>query len=220
MSSCRRARQAALAAVLAMALGAGPAHPAGVEVEVMALMRDAAVLRVDGKQQLVRTGGTFRGVELVSANPREAVVEVAGRRRNLTISDRIAGIYAAAKVREISIVRNRDLQYRTAALINGHPVDTLVDTGANRVAMSRRDAERLGVNFAAGERAQVATAGGISQGWRVMLESVEVGGIRVSQVPAMVIDGDFPAHVLLGMTFLQHVRLREQDGILYLSSPP
>jgi aspartyl protease family protein len=63
----------------------------------------------------------------------------------------------------------------------------------------------------------VETAGGILQAWQVTLRSVDVGGIRVDGVQASVVEGDFPADVLLGMTFLRHVEMQETNGVLSLS---
>ena len=36
-------------------------------------------------------------------------------------------------------------------------------------------------------------------------------------VPAMVVDGAYPATILLGMSYLRHVKLQEHNGILSLS---
>ena len=51
----------------------------------------------------------------------------------------------------------------------------------------------------------------------VMLNSVSVGGIRVDNVEATVVESDFPATVLLGMSYVRHVKIEEQNGILSLS---
>ena len=51
----------------------------------------------------------------------------------------------------------------------------------------------------------------------VTLRSVSVGGIRVENVQATVLEGDFPSTILLGMTYLQHVDMEENNGVLSLS---
>ena len=61
------------------------------------------------------------------------------------------------------------------------------------------------------------TASGLTDAYQVTLNSVSVGGIRVDNVPAMVVSGDYPATVLLGMSFLRHVRIEENNGILSMS---
>ena len=53
--------------------------------------------------------------------------------------------------------------------------------------------------------------------WSVTLRSVDVGGIAVNNVPATVVEGNYPAMVLLGMTYLRHVKIEENQGILTLS---
>jgi aspartyl protease family protein len=53
-------------------------------------------------------------------------------------------------------------------------------------------------------------------GWQVRLRSVDVGGLRVDGVEAVVIDGDFPATILLGMSYLKHVKIKENQGIMTL----
>ena len=63
----------------------------------------------------------------------------------------------------------------------------------------------------------VETASGQVSAWIIILPSVSVGGIRVESVQASVVEGDFPATVLLGMTFLRHVKLQEDSGVLSLS---
>ena len=50
-----------------------------------------------------------------------------------------------------------------------------------------------------------------------MLDSVDVGGIRVDGVRASVIEGEHPRAILLGMTYLKHVEMREKNGVLQLS---
>ena len=48
------------------------------------------------------------------------------------------------------------------------------------------------------------------------LEGVEVAGIVVRHVAASVIEGKHPAQLLLGMSWLGHVSMREEHGVLYL----
>jgi aryl-phospho-beta-D-glucosidase BglC (GH1 family) len=64
---------------------------------------------------------------------------------------------------------------------------------------------------------KLETASSIIDAWMVNLQSVELGGIRVENVRATVAEGDYPSTILLGMSFLQHVEMRERDGVLSLS---
>lgn len=186
-------------------------------IEVEALFTDAAVLQVNGQRKMLRVGQSFHGVTLLAAYSRTATLEVNGETMVLGISRRIGATYEAAPAQVVTIQRDAMLQYQTMATINGRQVRVLVDTGANVVALNSSQARSLGVDYSKGNPADVETAGGHVKAWMVTLRSVSVGGIRVDNVQATVVDGDFPATVLLGMTFLQHVKLQEDKGVLSLS---
>ena len=203
----------ALAALLyqAAVLAAAPT------VEVEALFTDAAVLKIDGERKTLRAGESWKGVTLISAYSRTATLEVDGRQQVVGLSRRIGSNYQEPESREVTITRNAKLQYATSAIINGKRIPVLVDTGANIVAMSLTHAAQLGLDHEAGQPGMVETAGGRVKAWVVTLRYVDVGGIRVDNVKATVVDGEYPLTVLLGMTYLQHVEFRENNGVLSLS---
>lgn len=186
------------------------------DVQVNALFEGSAYLVVEGQQKLLREGQTFLGVTLLEASPERALIERHGERHELGLSSRINASYRANTTREVIIQRDKHLKYMTNASINGRTVAVLVDTGANLMALSSRHARQLGVRYQQGERAMVSTASGLAPSYRVMLNSVNVGGIEARQVSAVVIEGDFPSEVLLGMSYLEHVELQEKNGVLTL----
>ena len=193
-----------------------PAFALGA-IEVQALMNDAALLSIGDKQRMLRNGQRSpEGVLLVNANTQRAIIEVEGKRSELKLSQRISGSFSAADTNEVRVDRNANAQYLTTASINGRLTTVLVDTGANTVAMSGRHAAALGIAYHRGTPTQVATASGVANAYSVQLDSVDVGGIAVPFVPAVVVEGDFPHFILLGMTFLQRVGMREENGALYL----
>ncbi len=189
---------------------------ASAEVQVNALFEGSAYLVVEGQQKLLREGQTFLGVTLLEATPERALIEHHGVRHELGLSSRINASYRANTTREVIIQRDRQAKYMANAAINGRTVAVLVDTGANLMALSSRHARQLGIRYQQGERALVSTASGVAPSYRVMLNSVNVGGIEARQVPAVVIEGDFPSEVLLGMSYLEHVELQEKNGVLTL----
>ena len=187
------------------------------QISVEALMPGMVVLTIDGQRHTLRKGATTGGVTLLDANAEEAILEVGGERRRVGVSDRVSGSFTAPGVRQIDIPRNDRMQYQTTATINGRRIGVLVDTGANIVAMNATQAERLGIAPGTGKATRVETAGNTLVGRSVQLDSVDVGGIRVDNVRATVLDGEYPRMILLGMTFLEHVNLQERNGILSLS---
>lgn len=187
-------------------------------VEVQGLLKNAAVIKIDGQAVMLRAGERRQGVTLISADSRQAVLEINGQRQTLGISQRINSAYTVQQKREVGIARNPQNAYTTYASINGQRFLVLVDTGASQVALNSRQADRLGIDYRQGTPVLVSTASGRARAYQTRLRTVDVGGIVVSSVPAMVIEGDFPEIVLLGMTYLEHVKIREEQGTMYLQA--
>jgi aspartyl protease family protein len=186
-------------------------------VEVLALFKGAALLKIDGSERLLKAGKTSpEGVMLISATPKQAELEINGKRRTLGLSQSISSAYEKPAMREFNVPMNGSGQYMTLASINGRQMEVQVDTGANTIALSRRHADQLGIQYRKGTPSRAATASGVVNSWGILLESVEVGGILVPNVQASVIDADFPIKVLLGMTYLQHVEIRKAGDSLNL----
>jgi aspartyl protease family protein len=208
-----------LGAVLGLWVGIAPSFAFAVDtIEVQALMSDAALLRIGDKQRMLRNGQhSPEGVLLVSADTRRAIIEVDGHRKELKLSQRIGGNFKAADTTEVRIERNAHAQYLTTAQINGRLTTVIVDTGASTVALSGTQAALLGIDYhRIGTPGHATTASGVVNAYSIQLDNVAVGGIAVPYVPAMVIEGDFPVVALLGMTFLQRVGMREENGALFL----
>ena len=201
----------AICLMLSMA-GVGSASSADVVVE--ALLPNLAVMRIDGQRVKLRAGESHKGITLIEANSKTALIEIDGKLQHLGVSQRISAQFSEPESRVVTIPRNSQLQYQTTAEINGARVRVVVDTGANIIAMNAAHARAAGISDDEGQPSQVQTAGSIVAARRVVLDSVDVGGIRVNRVLATVLDGEFPIDVLLGMSFLQHVDLEESEGIL------
>lgn len=194
---------------------AAQAQAASVTVE--ALLPNTAVLMINGQRKTLKAGASFQGVKLLSADASAAVLEINGERQRLGLNRNITTNFVAPERRQLDIPRNERMQYITSAMFNGRNIQVLVDTGANVVAMNARQATALGIDYKAGVPSKLETASSIIDAWMVNLQSVEVGGIRVENVRATVVEGDYPSTILLGMSFLQHVEMRERDGVLSLS---
>ena len=190
---------------------------AAPSIEVEALMTDAAVLKIDGERKMLKAGQSYKGVTLVSAYSRTATLEVDGKQQVVGLSRRIGADFQEPKEQVVNIRRDERLQYNTTILINGRTMPALVDTGANLVALSSKHAQALSIDYQTGFQSQVETASGMVGAWLITLRSVSVGGIRVENVQATVVDGSFPTTILLGMSYLKHVEMKENNGVLSLS---
>ena len=102
--------------------------------------------------------------------------------------------------------------------INGQLVRFLVDTGATTIAINSKLAAQLGLKYDDVMPVRATTAGGEVQAWKVNLDSVALGGIKLTNIRAVVIEGNYPADVLLGMSFLDNVEMQVSSGILLLES--
>jgi aspartyl protease family protein len=106
----------------------------------------------------------------------------------------------------------------TTASINNRDVDVLVDTGASTVALSYDDARSVGLRPGNLEfDVPVSTANGLTQAARVMLDKVEIDGVRVNDVPGLVLPEGAMNGSLLGMSFLSRLSsFKVEDGVLTL----
>ena len=113
----------------------------------------------------------------------------------------------------IVLEQDRNGHYQVEGQINNQAVNFLVDTGATDVAVPESMARALGLEF--GPKVQVMTAAGPSQAWMTRLNEVSIGGISRRDVRATITSGEFSG-VLLGMSFLKHYSLQQQDGKLVI----
>ena len=202
--------------ILAALTAAVSAH-AVVPVEIVGLFKDRAVIRAGGGEQLLKVGDTTpAGVTLLSANAQEAVVRWRGEEHTLGLSKQVAGRFAEAQVSEVSIPADDLGQYRIRGAINNHYVDFLIDTGASVVAMSSAQADSLGIDYQRGQRGSVQTAQGNAESYFMALDKITVAGITAHNVQAAIITGRYPVDILLGMSFLKQVSIREQSGVMTL----
>lgn len=200
-------------------LGVAQASLAVTDVQVKGLFGGSAVLIIDGTQHLLKAGKTSpEGVRLISADSKKAIVEIDGKRHTLSLSKRIGASYQKTDAAEVRLASGFGGHYVTPGRINNRPVEVMVDTGATSVAMNLSTAEKLGLNYRAGKESSVSTANGVVQAFNVMLESVAIGSVTVRNVEATVLIGDSPEIILLGNSYLNHVNLSRENGVLVLQS--
>lgn len=120
--------------------------------------------------------------------------------------------------REVHLKAQRNGHYLVTAELNGRPVEVLVDTGATLIALTYEDAERAGVSVREQDFTQrVGTANGTARVAPVRLERVEIDGLLVRDVEAVVSEPGRLATTLLGMSFisrLARVEMRQGEMVL------
>lgn len=117
----------------------------------------------------------------------------------------------------IAVPRAADGHFHLTLRMNGVPVDFLVDTGATDVVLTRRDAERVGLDpddlvFLGRAR----TANGLVETAYASVDTVELGPMTFQGVDVAVNGGQMSGS-LLGMSFLRRFdRLEIADDRLIL----
>ena len=188
-------------------------------VSMSGSLGDKALLMIDGAPRTVATGATVQGVKLVSVTGSEAVVEVKGKRVGLPLGGaqvNIGGAPSDGGGTQIVLTAGSGGHFFTGGSINGKAVRFLVDTGATYVSMGINDAERLGIDYRAGQRGMTNTANGAMAVYKIALASVRVGDVLVYDVEALV--GQAPMdQVLLGNSFLTRFQMKRENDTMTLS---
>lgn len=120
----------------------------------------------------------------------------------------------ANTARRKTTIRNRpDGHYWTRALVNKKTsVEFMVDTGASVVALTYKDAQKMGLRpDKLDYRWEIRTAGGKTMGASVMIDQIQIGQVKVKNVEAMVLRTDLQQS-LLGMSFLRELYSYEFRG--------
>ena len=115
--------------------------------------------------------------------------------------------------RTATISARPDGHYWTRALVNRKAsVEFMVDTGASVVALTYEDAQKMGLRpDTLDYRWEIHTAGGVTMGASVLIESIQINPVKISNVEAMVLRTDLQQS-LLGMSFLRELYSYEFRG--------
>ena len=110
-------------------------------------------------------------------------------------------------VRTVTVRGDRLGHFQVEGSVDGRRLDFMVDTGATVIALRERDAGKLGIFPTPRDyTGRSSTANGIIKVAPVRLPSLEVNGIRVYDVAAVVIPDESLSTNLLGMSFLSRLR--------------
>ncbi|MFL9826616.1 TIGR02281 family clan AA aspartic protease [Rhodoplanes sp. SY1] len=115
----------------------------------------------------------------------------------------------------LTLLKDARGHFQTTAYLDGVRLSFLVDTGASVIALKASDAARLGVRPRAAEfTARVSTANGTVMAAPTRIGRVDVGGIVVYDVAALVLPDGALAENLLGMSYLSRVHFEHRHGRL------
>lgn len=117
----------------------------------------------------------------------------------------------------IEVPMGNDGHFHLTAQVNGTPVSFIIDTGASSIALGPADAARVGIDpDRLAYAGQARTANGTVGTAAVTLDSVTLGEIHDTGVPAMVLQSDLDQS-LMGMSYLSRfARVSIQQNRLIL----
>jgi aspartyl protease family protein len=103
--------------------------------------------------------------------------------------------------------------FKAEAMIQGRHIDFMVDTGASQVALRESDANQIGLYPRASDyTANVSTANGNVKAAPVKLDRVDIGGITIYDVRALVLPDAVLGQNLLGVSFLAKLKRYEYNN--------
>ena len=189
------------------------------KITVSGLFKDRAVVTIDGTPRILTIGKPSpEGVKLISANSREAVLEIDGEQKTYGLGMEISSTFTGPPPGEtVTIAPDDGGMYLVNGSINGFQVSFVVDTGATLISMNKHQAKRIGLDYKMqGVESTSETAAGYARIFLVKLNEVKVGNITVHDVDAAVHDDEFPTVILLGNSFLGRVNMVREGMLLQI----
>lgn len=212
-----------VASLLLSAPGRTDPAPAASDGEVraaaVALFRNQAVLRINGRQYTLKAGkSTPEGVLLVESDSDAAIVQIGGERLTLRLDGKIVGHYPrGVAAKSLQLYPDAGGHYAVDGKINGNRIRFLVDTGATSVSINKATAKRIGLLYRVdGNPTFVETAAGVVPAYRVQFDEVSARNVTLKRVEGLVLDGEFPRVALLGQSFLNRLDMRRAGQMLEL----
>ena len=114
---------------------------------------------------------------------------------------------AQSGFRALNVSRDARGHFATEGRIDGQRINFMIDTGASVVALNESSAARFGLRPTPGQyTTAVTTANGTVKAAPARLAMVEVGGLLVRDVDAMVLPDEALSENLLGLSFLSKLK--------------
>lgn len=192
----------------------------GNKINLFAVSEAKAILVIEKKRRVLKIGQTSpEGVTLLKTNTANetVIIKVDGKEQELGLNSVLGSSFQEKSAPKVTLYSDRAGQFQIDGRINGEMVRFLVDTGASTIAMNSRTAKRIGLDYRSlGTQGVASTASGYVRMYNVKLTTVKVGAITLHNVDAGVIEGTHPTEVLLGMSFLSKLRMKQEGNKMEL----
>jgi aspartyl protease family protein len=188
------------------------------DIQIMGLFKNKVIMHIDGKRTVLSVGEkTSDGIEVLDANSKDCTLLIDGEKQTFELGTQMSVKFSKDSTPQVRIAQDPQGMYRHQGKINDAEVKFLVDTGASLVALNINQAKELNLELKQDAITEVQTASGKARAYNLILRKVSIGDIMLYDVPAVVVDGNSPNEILLGMSFLQHLNMNDKDKTLELS---
>jgi aspartyl protease family protein len=125
----------------------------------------------------------------------------------------VSDVPVSAGRRSHTIPKDSRGHFATDGRVDGRRISFMVDTGASVIALTASSAAQVGIRPSRSEyTASVSTANGVVKGARARLASVDIGGLEVRDVDALILPDEALSENLLGLSYLSRLRRFEYAG--------
>ncbi|MBS0288729.1 MAG: TIGR02281 family clan AA aspartic protease [Proteobacteria bacterium] len=184
-------------------------------IQILALFKDKVMLEIEGKAHLLKMGESIDGIKLISADSKACILEIDGKQATYVLGSQIGTRFRSQEKPLVRVAQDERGLYFASGKINDKSVNFIIDTGATVVALNVNQAKALGLDYEE-KSVQIETASGNAKAYHIILNKISLGPIVVYNVPAVVVEGNSPPDVLLGMTFLNRIEITDKNKLLEL----
>ena len=192
---------------------------AAESVRVVGSFGSKGVLEIDGRRRVLSVNELSpEGVQLLEINSDYAILKIDGKAGRYEVgASAISTKFKPSESTVVNVYQDTSGMFRAVGSINGHSVNFLVDTGATTIAMNSVQAMRMGLDYKkTGQAIMISTASGATTGYLLKLNTVSIAEIKLQNIDAVVIEGNSPSEVLLGMSFLGRLNVQHQGSVMTL----
>jgi len=187
-------------------------------VALTGVLGQRALLMVNGgAPRSVAVGDTYQGVKVLAVHGDQAELQLGGKSVTVRLGDSPASVGPRPQEGGTRIVLTPDSRghFLSQGRINGQLIQFMVDTGASTMALGAPEAERMGIAYRNGAPIHMNTANGVTQGWRIRLDTVRIGDVELTGLDAVVVPMAMP-YVLLGNNFLSRFQMTRNNEQMVL----
>ncbi len=202
----------------------------GPQVQLVMTGTNRAIVVVEGKRLVMSAGKKdASGVELLEADSERAILKIGDETITLRTGEVAApileddgssssqNIATSDTSKKVTLWADEIGFFYARGEVGGRSARFLVDTGANTVTFSSRQADALDIKYQDGRDGFASTASGIAPIKSIVLNRLTVEGISLRNIAANIVLGDFPETPLLGGSFLNKLNMQRSGKKMELS---